>query len=104
MLVGTATEGPQSSIVWPKPPLGAHTLSAIATAPNGATARSKSVPISLIGEPPPHGGVISINLVGPVNPLGADEVAGIPELDLARANWNNAISDDPNPLTKQAWS
>jgi hypothetical protein len=102
VFVGTAS-APPYSVVWSGASLGAHSLSAVATAPNGAAARSKSVAVSLVAAPPPHGAIISIKLVGPGSFMGADEIAGIPELDLARAHWNNAISEDPNQARKEGW-
>ena len=102
-LIGTATEGSPYSVVWSDAPLGSHLLSAVATAPNGATARSKSVVIAIVADAPSHGPIISINLAGTTTPMGADEVAGLADLDLARPNWNNAVSEDNSHARKEGW-
>jgi hypothetical protein len=102
-LVGTATDGPPYSTVWHDAGLGRHAVAARATAANGAAASSKSAAITLIAAAPPHGSIISIKLVGPGALLGTDEVAGVPELDLARPNWNNAVSEDASHARKEGW-
>jgi hypothetical protein len=102
-LIGTATDGPPYSVVWSAATLGMHVLSAVATSPNGATARSKSVTFTLVADAPSHGPIISINLAGTTTPMGADEVAGVADLDLARPNWNNAISEDNSHARKEGW-
>lgn len=102
-LIGTATDGPPYSVVWKNAPLGSHGLVAVATAPNGAAARSRSVPIVVAAAALPHGAIISVKLVGNGTPMGAEEVAGVPHLDLARRHWNNAISEDSSHARRQGW-
>jgi hypothetical protein len=59
--------------------------------------------ISLVDQAPSHGPVISVNLVGNGTPMDPDEIAGVPDLDLARPNWNNAVSEDVNQSRKEGW-
>lgn len=101
-LIGTADSEPYS-IVWQNAPLGPHRLGAVATGPNGATARSSAVEIDVVAEAPPIGSIISIKLRGLGTAMGPDEVAGVPDLDLARSNWNDAISEDSTHSRKEGW-
>jgi hypothetical protein len=98
-LVGTAVSEPYI-VVWQKAPLGAHTLVAVATGPNGATARSSTVEINVAEQAPQNGRTISIKLLHVVStPMGPGEIAGV----VARSNWNNAISEDSGHARKEGW-
>ena len=100
-LIGTATDGPPYNFVWERTQLGPHTLYTVATGPNGATARSSSVDINVVASAPPISGVISIKFLGNGSSMGLGEVAGVD--NLARSNWNNAVSEDTTHSRKDGW-
>ena len=99
--IGTATDGPPYNFVWQQAPLGPHTLNAVATAPNGAQAKSNSIDVNVVASAPPIGSIISIKFPGSGTSMGRDELAGVDFL--ARSNWNNAVSEDPNLSKKEGW-
>jgi hypothetical protein len=96
-LIGGSSSEPYR-IVWQNAPLGHHTLVALATGQNGASARSSPVEIDVVSHPPPVGSIISIQLAGNTL-MEPEEVAGA----LAQPNWNNAVSEDPEQRRKEGW-
>jgi hypothetical protein len=95
-LIGTAKTSPYQ-VDWNNVPAGNHTLTAIATNGQGATAMSDPVQITVSSNPINPGQVLSINFVGGgergvPNLMGVAEIAGV----VARDHWNNLLGGSGN--------